>query len=105
MAEKDAILKAVTKEVDELRDEVESGSHTDRNIMELAKAQAAREAQVAKMATSRQWELNQMTDALAQKELDLVRTPVCLCVCKCEGGREAGRVGTRVREAESAVTV
>ena len=51
--------------------------------MELAKAQAAREAQVAKMATSRQWELNQMTDALAQKELDLVRAHTCVCVCVC----------------------
>ena len=67
VAEKDVILKAVTKEVDELRDEVESGSHTDRNILELAKAQAARDGLVARASTNRHEELTAVADALASQ--------------------------------------
>ena len=41
VAEKDAILKRITKEVEELRDEVESGGHSERKIIELAQQQAS----------------------------------------------------------------
>lgn len=68
VAEKDATLKRVTTEVEELRSEVESGGHSEKKIMALAKSQAQREAEVKASVTQRESELLRIHQSLKLKE-------------------------------------
>uniref|UniRef100_A0A7S2WUX2 GRIP domain-containing protein n=1 Tax=Rhizochromulina marina TaxID=1034831 RepID=A0A7S2WUX2_9STRA len=68
IAEKDDALQRLTQEAEELRSEVESGGHSERKIMELAQAQASREAEVKASVTVREQELLKLHEVLRVKE-------------------------------------
>jgi len=72
VTEKEATIEILTKEVEELRSEVETGGHSERKIMELAKAQAVRETDRDIQANEDRRELERVTRELKEKESSLL---------------------------------